>query len=150
VLDHPQVTRVQVVEIEPAIVRWVRTVLAPLNGDPLADRRVSLTTGDLACYLQSATGPYDAVLLDVDNGPGWLVYEQNAALYERPMLAQVRSLLRPEGVLAVWSAQPAPQFVEQLRALFARTDEVTVTEQDEQGRETAYFIYRALAPNSAT
>jgi len=142
VLEHPGVAWVEVVEVEPLVVEWAHTYFGPLNGDALADERVRVVVADLARYLNGATGPYDAVLLDVDNGPTWLVLEENAAVYGLPALERVRALLTPGGVLAVWAAEPAPDFLALLRRTFAWADEVVV-EEEAGGRETEYFIYRA-------
>ncbi len=142
VLEHPGVVRVEVVEIEPLIVEWTRTYFGPLNGEALSDGRVKVVVADLACYLEEAAGPYDAVLLDVDNGPTWLVLEENAAVYAPPALGRIRDLLAPGGVLAVWGAEPAPDFLALLRQAFPWADEVVV-EETAEGRRADYFIYRA-------
>jgi spermidine synthase len=141
-LEYPAVARVQVVEVEPLIVAWARAHFGPLNGDALSDERVHVAVEDLAHYVATVTNPYDAILLDVDNGPTWLVFEDNAAVYERPALEQMRTLLAPGGVLAVWAAEPAPGFLAELGRVFYRADEVAVEEQAE-GRTTEYFVYRA-------
>lgn len=142
VLEHPEVARVEVVEIEPLIVEWARTCFSPLNGNGLADARVEVVVADLARYLEEATGPYDAILLDVDNGPTWPVLEENAALYTRRALERLRALLAPGGILAVWASEQAPDFLSELKAGFAWADEVMVEETSE-GRRVEYFIYRA-------
>jgi spermidine synthase len=139
-LEHSAVTRVEVVEVEPLIVEWAQAYFGPLNGDALADRRVQVVVDDLARYLETASGPYDAILLDVDNGPTWLVVEENAEVYGRPALELMRALLAPGGVLAVWAAEPAPDFLAELESVFGWADEEVV---EEEGRTTAYFIYRA-------
>ncbi len=142
VLKHPEVARVEVVEVEPLIVEWARAYFGSLNGDALADGRAQVVVADLARYLERATGPYDGILLDVDNGPTWLVLEENAAVYSRAALERMRALLAPGGVLAVWAAERAPDFLAQLEQTFEWADEVVVREEAE-GRETEYFIYRA-------
>ena len=80
-LDHPAVGAVEVVEVEPAIVEWNRTHLADLAGGCLDDPRVRLVQADVVRYLATAPGPYDAICLDVDNGPGWLASPGNRRLY---------------------------------------------------------------------
>jgi len=142
VLEHPGVARVEVVEVEPLIVEWARIHFGPLNGESLADERVQVVVADLARYLEMTTGPYDAILLDVDNGPTWLVLEENAAVYGRPALERMQDLLAPGGVLAVWAAEQASDFLAELEHTFAWADEVVVEEKAE-GRKTEYFIYRA-------
>ena len=141
-LERPEVAHVEVVEIEPLVVEWAQSHLGLLNGGPLADERVQVIVADLAHFLEAATVPYDSILLDIDNGPTWLVVEENAAVYERPALERMRALLTPGGVLAVWAAERAPEFLTDLKRTFAWADEVGVLEETE-GRRTEYFIYRA-------
>jgi spermidine synthase len=85
---------------------------------------------------------YDLVLLDVDNGPGYLVHAANAALYQPPALADARRILRPGGALVVWSASEAPELEETLRSVFGEV----VAERHEvrlQDRDEAYWLYLA-------
>ncbi|HXF81181.1 MAG TPA: hypothetical protein VNN19_00285 [bacterium] len=104
VLDDRRVVRCDVVEIEPLIVRWHRRYFAPLCGRPLDDPRVRLIVGDLA-ELPLGRQAYDAILLDTDNGPGWLARAENARLYEAEGLARLRRALAPDGRLAVWTPE---------------------------------------------
>lgn len=122
-LDAAAVT---VAEIEPAVVRWNREHLG--TAAALDDPRVSLVVADLAAFLGAGTDSYDAICLDVDNGPEWTVTVDNAALYGDPGLSAVDRRLAPGGTLAVWSAGRAPAFEARLRARWAdvRTIEVPV------------------------
>jgi len=144
-LEHPEVASVEVVEIEPLIVAWARTYFGPLNGEALADPRVSVTIADLARFVETASNSYQAILLDIDNGPRWLVFEDNAAVYERPTLERIRALLTPGGVLGAWAAERAPDFLAELERIFLWADEKAVCEEDEGGRTVEYLIYRAGA-----
>ena len=112
-LDAAAVT---VAEIEPAVVRWNREHLGTAALD---DPRVTVLVDDLAAVLR-APGQYDAICLDVDNGPEWTVTVDNAALYGDPGLSVVDDRLAPGGTLAVWSAQRAPAFEARLRAPLGR------------------------------
>ena len=114
---------VTVVEIEPAVLRWNRE---HLGTTALADPRVTVVLADLAAVLRTDSGRYDAVCLDVDNGPEWTVTAGNAALYGAPGLAALDRLLAPGGTLAVWSANAAPAFEARLRARFATVEVRTV------------------------
>jgi spermidine synthase len=145
VLEHASVEQVRVVELEPLIVEWARTHFGPLNSQALDDQRTEVVVADLARYLETAEGRYDAILLDVDNGPAWLVFEQNAAVYCGPALERMRDMLNPGGVLAVWAAECTPSFLEDLERTFAWADEVVVQEMDERGRPVDYYIYRGGA-----
>lgn len=138
----PRWGRITVVERERAVIEWHTGTAAPtagiaagaaplarLSGAALADRRVELVEADLLDHLTTATRSYDAVCLDIDNGPDWTVTEGNAGLYAPAGLAACRDRLTPGGVLAVWSARPSPGFEAALRtAGFAdvRTEEIPV------------------------
>jgi spermidine synthase len=122
-LAHPTVGLVTVVEIEPAVVRWNRTYLGRVELD---DPRVSVAVADLAEWLRAGEDRYDAVCLDVDNGPEWTVTPGNAALYGESGVDAVRRRLAPGGTLAVWSAAAAPAFEALLRARFAEVEVVRI------------------------
>jgi spermidine synthase len=121
----PELERIVVVEIEPVLVGWHATHLAHLTGAALADPRVQILVGDVAGHLAEHPGAYDAVCLDVDNGPDWTVTETNEALYSVDGLDRCVRALAPDGVLAVWSARPVPRYAE---LLASRLDDVQVIE----------------------
>lgn len=128
---QPRWGRITVVEREQAVVDWHRTgPLSAVSGPALADPRTEILHADLVAYVRSAPAArHDALCLDIDNGPGWTVTEDNAGLYSPAGLAACGELLTPGGVLAVWSAQPSPEFEEALRnAGFAgvKTEEISV------------------------
>jgi spermidine synthase len=126
-LVHPAVTAVEVVEREAAVIRWNRGPLAPLHGDALADPRVAVHEADVADRIATAApASNDAICLDTDNGPDWLVSPANARLYTDTGLAAAARALSPTGVLAVWSAAPSPALVARLRALFAEVEALEV------------------------
>ncbi|MFF2074342.1 spermidine synthase [Kitasatospora sp. NPDC058162] len=114
---EPRWGRIAVVERESAIIDWHRS--GPLGGfsdGALDDERVSVIHTDLLDHLAAADGErYDALCLDIDNGPDWTVTDSNAGLYGADGLAVLWHRLRPGGVLAVWSAQPSAAFEEALR-----------------------------------
>ncbi|MFB7655335.1 MULTISPECIES: spermidine synthase [unclassified Streptomyces] len=126
----PRWGRIAVVEREPAVIDWHRDgPLSALSGRALADPRAEIVETDLVTYVNETSDTYDALCLDIDNGPGWTVTEGNDGLYGPSGLAGCARLLRPGGVLAVWSAQPSPEFEETLRnAGFqqVRTEEIPV------------------------
>jgi len=111
----PPAARVDVVELVPAVARWNRGPLAHLAGRPLDDPRVTLREGDVVDAIAGARGVYDAVLLDVDNGPSAIANEGNARLYGAAGLARAARALRPGGTLAVWSAGEDAAFSKALR-----------------------------------
>ncbi|WP_320773610.1 spermidine synthase [Streptomyces sp. CRN 30] len=121
---------ITVVEREPAVIGWHRDgPLSALTREALADPRTEIVEADLVGYVNETSATYDALCLDIDNGPGWTVTEGNGGLYGPSGLAACARVLNPGGVLAVWSAQPSPDFEETLRnAGFqqVRTEEIPV------------------------
>jgi len=113
------VAEVLVVELEPAVVDWARTHLRPYGGAGLDDPRVTLIVADLGDAPATLAGPFDAVCLDVDNGPGWLVHERNRRLSTDAGIRRMHGLLRPGGRLAVWAAAADAEFEARLRDSFA-------------------------------
>ncbi|MFF2212294.1 spermidine synthase family protein [Streptomyces antibioticus] len=107
----PRWGAVTVVEREPAVVDWHRGgPLAALSARALADPRAKIVEADLLDYVNETCDTFDALCLDIDNGPGWTVDEGNDSLYSVTGLTRCARVLRPGGVLAVWSAQPSPEF----------------------------------------
>lgn len=106
---------VTVAELVPAVVAWNRGPLAALAGQPLHDRRVRVEQGDVAALIAAVRARYDAIVLDVDNGPAGLTRAGNDGLYGNAGLRAAFDALRPGGVLAVWSAARAPAFNDRLR-----------------------------------
>jgi spermidine synthase len=149
VLADSRVERCRVVEIEPALVDWMRAGTVPHGPALLADERVGVVVADIAIALAEATpASYDLILLDVDNGPGYLVHDANAALYQAPFLDTARAALRPGGVLVIWSAAEAPALAETMEAVFggaeARPHDVLLQDRDER-----YWLYVARVPSTA-
>lgn len=132
---QPRWGRITVVEREPAVVDWHRPggPLAAVSADALADPRTEVLPTELLAYLRDAPERYDALCLDIDNGPDWTVTEDNRGLYSPAGLAACRARLAPGGVLAVWSARPCPAFERELaRAGFTAvlTEEISVSRGD--------------------
>ena len=142
VLADERVSRCTVVEIEPDLVGWLRGGTVPHGPALLADPRVDVQVADVADVLRAAAASYDLVLLDVDNGPGYLVHDANAALYAPPALAGARSALAPGGILVVWSAAPAPDLADALREVFGNAEEQAY-DVPGHGRVGQYFLYSA-------
>ncbi len=114
-LDHlGPAARVVVAELVPVVVAWNRGPLADFTGNPLADDRVTVREVDVALVLQAEQRAYNAILLDVDNGPDGLTRSQNDWLYGTAGLQAAFRALRPGGVLAVWSAAPDEAFTRRL------------------------------------
>ncbi|MFG2831189.1 spermidine synthase [Streptomyces sp. NPDC048434] len=116
--QQPRWGRIVVVEREAAVIDWHRTgPLSAVSAAALADPRSEVLHADLVAHLRAEAGQdtYDALCLDIDNGPDWTVTEDNNSLYSPGGLAACRDRLTPGGVLAVWSAQPSPSFEDALR-----------------------------------
>jgi spermidine synthase len=107
---------VTVAELVPEVVAWARGPLAPIHGQSLADPRVTVFVGDVAALIGPDPARYDAIVLDVDNGPEGLMRKTNDDLYDAYGLSEAHAALRPGGVLAVWSSAPDPAFTKRLRA----------------------------------
>jgi spermidine synthase len=141
-LADERVRRVTVAEIEPSLVEWMRAGLIP---SVLGDERVEVEIGDVRDVVAACPdGSYDGVLLDVDNGPDHLVYDANAEIYQAGFLTECRRLLRPGGVLTVWSSTPSAALARGLREVFGGCDERPVA-VDLQGRAETYYVYDARA-----
>jgi len=104
-----------VAELLPAVVEWNRGPLGPLAGNPLKDKRVRVEVGDVKLALTSGRDRFDAVLLDVDNGPRAFSSTANSGLYNDGGLATAHAALKMDGVLAVWSAWDDRKFEQRLR-----------------------------------
>jgi spermidine synthase len=146
-LADPRVEQVVVAEIEPDLVTWHRAGVVPRPSVPptdeglLDDPRVSVVVADIRDVVaREDDSAYDLVLLDVDNGPGFLLYAQNAAIYREPFLAACAAILRPGGVAAIWSASESALLAEAMSAVFAATDvqAIPVTLND---RRTHYHLH---------
>jgi len=118
--------RITVAELMPEIIEWARGPMAALTAGGLDDPRVTLRMGDVAFAIDAASGDYDAILLDVDNGPDGLVRAANNRIYGRDGLEAARAALRPGGVLAVWSAAPDEAFSRRLAKAGFAVEEVVV------------------------
>ena len=118
--------RIVVAELVPAVIAWAHGPMAELFGDSLSDPRAEIREADVAEVIASSRSAFDAVLLDVDNGPEALIRNANDALYETKGLQAIRAALRPGGVLAVWSSGPNAAFTKRLRAADFDVNEVGV------------------------
>jgi spermidine synthase len=107
--------RITVAELVPAVIAWARGPMAGIFGDSLKDTRVDIREADVADVIGARASAFDAILLDVDNGPEGLIRKANDALYDPKGLHAIRRALRPGGVLAVWSSGPHPAFTKRLR-----------------------------------
>ncbi len=136
--------RITVVELVPEIIAWARGPMAALTAGGLDDPRVALVMNDVAATIAGASAAYDAILLDVDNGPDGLVRTANDRLYARPGLAAAKAALRPGGTLAIWSAAPDAAFARRLTDSGYTVAEVTVRARS-NGKGPKHVIWFARA-----
>ncbi len=143
VLGDRRVEHVDVVEIEAALVEWMRDGTITHGPRLLADSRARVVVADIARAVTEA-GPttYDVMLLDVDNGPGQLVHQANAALYDEPFLRAALDRLNVGGALVVWSAERSPALADALSSVFGDVEE-RVHPVRLQDRDEHYWLYAA-------
>lgn len=134
-----------VAELVPEIIAWARGPLTPVFGDCLDDPRVSVVTDDVGKVIAASKTAYDAILLDVDNGPDGVSREQNDRLYSLPTLRRALAALSPGGVLAVWSAHPSEPFAKRLAAAGFSVEEVKVRARH-GGRGARHVIWIGEKP----
>lgn len=145
-LREARVGHVLVVELHPEVVAWARAGLTPVAGAVLADPRVEVRVGDVADVVPALPPrAADAVLLDVDNGPGFLIHQGNERIYGSTFITAALAALRPGGVLAVWSAQREPGLAARLAALAGDVEEVRLDVRRD-GRDLEYALYLLRAP----
>ncbi|MGH6780857.1 MAG: spermidine synthase [Sphingomonadaceae bacterium] len=141
----PGDARLTVAELVPEIIQWARGPMAELAAGCLDDARVGLFEGDVAALIEGAHGIYDAILLDVDNGPDGLTRDTNDRLYSMRGLAAARQALRPGGVLAIWSAAPDNAFARRLGEAGFAVEEVAVRARG-NGKGARHVIWFARKP----
>lgn len=148
-LDDRRVERVDVVELEELLVDWLRSGLIPPASSTLEDSRLNVIVANLRDVMAKAPAEaYDALLLDVDNGPEFLLHPDNAALYQREFLTECSRTLKPGGVLAIWLAAPSPGLLHTLDDLFDEVDDLRRT-VDREGRLVDYHVYVATLAGQA-
>ncbi len=141
VLADGRVDRVTVGEIEPCLVAWHRDGVVTANLGVVTDPRVQVEVGDVRDVVaRQPRGSIDVVLLDVDNGPGFLVYDDNAAVYRAEFLRICRDATRPRGITAIWSCAASAALARTMQAVFGRVDEVVVPVRLGR-RQTTYHLF---------
>jgi spermidine synthase len=139
--------RVVVAELVPALAAWNRGPVAALAGRPLEDPRVRLQLGDVAGRIAEAKGAFDAILLDVDNGPAPLAHAANRGLYGEAGIAACRDALATGGVLATWSAGPDAGYLARLgRAGLAAVAHPVPPRAGERARHVVFLAIKQPAP----
>jgi spermidine synthase len=140
-LADPRVKRVTIAEVESCVVDWMRNGTIPQCSRLVEDDRVGILVQDIRPIVDALPGDSaDAILLDIDNGPAHLVYATNASVYQEPFLQTCRRVLRPGGVLTVWSSHESDELATAIGRVFGACDRqpVEVTIQD---RQTEYWLF---------
>ena len=125
-VTDPRLRHIVVAEVEPAVIEWHHSYLSELTAAALGDPRVVVIEGDVAAVVDGAAARFDAIVLDVDNGPDWLIRPDNARLYEAPFVDACATALTPTGALSVWGAQPSARLRHAFDRRFGRVDEYRV------------------------
>ncbi|MFL6689165.1 MAG: spermidine synthase [Alphaproteobacteria bacterium] len=141
----PTDAQVVVAELVPEVLRWARGPMADLTAGCLGDPRVSIREIDVGSLIASARSRFDAILLDVDNGPDGLSPAANDTLYELQGLRNARRALRPGGLLTIWSAAPDVAFRRRLGQAGFAVDEMTA--RAHKGRGGRFVIWIATNAN---
>lgn len=131
---------VVVAELVPAVIAWAKGPMAHIFGGSLTDPRVTIEEVDVADLIDAARSSYDAILLDVDNGPNGLTSQANDRLYSAAGLARARSALRPKGVLSIWSSAPDRAFTQRLGKAGFAVEEVPVRARGRSGARHTIWI----------
>ena len=138
--------RVEVAELVPAVVKWNKGELGIKAGHPLDDPRVVVREGDVARMIRQEQQAFDAILLDVDNGPEGLTHKKNDWLYGMEGLNAAYTALRPKGVLAIWSAGPDQAFEQRLRKIGFHVERVRVHAHGSKGgKHVIWFAKRTIS-----
>ncbi len=141
--------RIVVAELVPEVIAWARGPMAEVFGESLTDPRVSIREKDVGLLIRGERSAFDAILLDVDNGPEGLSREANDALYNKSGLGSAHAALRPGGVLAVWSSGPDPRFTQRLTKAGFDVDEINTRANGKRGgaRHVIWMATRLNRPN---
>lgn len=139
--------RILVAELLPEVIEWNRNVFGHLAGMPLTDPRVEVRAGDVTEIIHRQERKWEAILLDIDNGPAGLTRDTNNRLYAEQGLKKVFSTLAPGGVLGIWSAQDDAAFTRRLNKCGFRA-RITPVRATASGKGSRHFIWTAVKPNN--
>jgi len=147
--ELPEDGSVTVVDFLPPLVEWNRGVLGPLAGRPLDDPRTSLALMDFVEWVKTKPGPFDAILMDLDNGPEAFTAPGNAWLYSRAGLEALKVALRPGGMLTVWSSGPSVRFGRRMREVGFEVEVVPVRGRPEVRKGSRHVMFAGRVAGGA-
>jgi len=145
----PPGAEIRIAEIVPAVIAWNRGPIGHLARCPLDDPRVQVELGDVARVIVRTATPFDAILLDVDNGPRGLTREDNQGLYSEKGLLSARGALNPGGLLVVWSASPDARFERGMRKAGYGVETLEVPARGPESGGTKHTLFFGRAPRAA-
>lgn len=134
------ISEIQVVELNKQVIDWNRTILHPINHGCLEDPKVTIHHGDFIEYIRRTDQSYDAICMDIDNGPMLLSSANNQEAYSLPFFKRVFSTLNPGGVFTVWSCGKAPELLQDMGRVFSSCEEEEIMETL-QRKEFPYYLY---------
>ena len=134
--------KVTVAELVPEIIAWAKGPMAGMTAGCLDDPRVRILEADVAATIGRSRNVWDAILLDVDNGPDGLVRQENDRLYSREGLAAAKAALGKDGMMAIWSAAPDPAFTKRLKGAGFAVEEIVVRARS-NGKGPRHLIWLA-------
>jgi spermidine synthase len=140
-LAAPDVIEVTVLELEAQIIEWHRRDLLGGTVRLLDDPRTTILHQDLLKYIDETENQFDLIALDIDNGPEWLSHEANSQLYAPKNLRRLQEMLKPEGVLTIWSAAATSGLKQSLGRIFGKVEEVEIADHNGEGKQISAFIY---------
>ncbi|MDQ6979303.1 MAG: hypothetical protein Q9M09_03885 [Mariprofundaceae bacterium] len=132
---------ITIAELIPAVIQWNRSHLSALAGHPLKDRRVRVHQGDVGAVIRSHQATFDAILLDVDNGPDGLTCKENEQIYGASGLKAAYQALKRGGMLAVWSVAPDTTFTSRFKRAGFQVEEVQVSARGKGTRGAKHTIW---------
>jgi len=136
----PANARIEVAEVVPEVVAWARGPLSDLYAGSMDDPRLAIHQGDVVDPIRAGAGRYDAILLDVDNGPEGLSRPGNDALYSHSGIARAKAALRPGGMLALWSVAPDPRFTKRLQQSGLKVEELKARAHGGKGARHVIWV----------
>jgi spermidine synthase len=142
---NEQIESIKVVEVERKIIQWNSTYLAPYSHKALQQRKVEVVNADFVAWLKNATEKFDVICLDIDNGPEWVVMDENKNLYNDAGICALIKLLHKSGVISFWSATKSDRFAQVLKSWFHN---VNVKEVKQKRGEPDYiYIFGEQSEN---
>jgi spermidine synthase len=141
--SYPGIEKVDVVEIQPAVVKWNHEHFINFNGGCLNDNRVKIIIDDFYDYVTGTDKRYDLISMDIDNGPMMLVKANNERVYNLGFFERIKEIMKPKGIFVIWSCNEEPGLLEQTRQIF-KTCYMEEVIEEHSNRQVPYYLYFAI------